>query len=406
MTLTQVPMQGGVPDVARARWRAADKRVALTWGALSLNVLAFYSMPIVVPVPGRVGQLVTQGALAVAMALALTVNRRAVVRPNAFLLIVTVAAVVALMASLHSVFVVGSTFRAVRYLTFVAVLWLLSPWLGRRDMLLLRCHRLALTAVLGSVALGAALSPGNAFADGGRLSGVLWPVPPPQVAHYAATLFGTTVLLWMCKVLTGRHAALVAFLTGVVLVSTHTRTALVGLLAGLLVGGASLFLGSARVRRTAVASAGIGLLTAGIFANELMNWALRGQDSTQITQLTGRTKVWSAVMSQNRPTLEDWFGSGMSNMSFNGLPIDSNWLATYQDQGWFGVALVVAVFLVLLAMALGHARGPHKAISLFLIVYCLFASITETGLDGPSIYLLDLMVAVSLVIGPKRVGRT
>ena len=35
-------------------------------------------------------------------------------------------------------------------------------------------------------------------------------------------------------------------------------------------------------------------------------------------------------------------------------------------------------------------RGPQKAISLFLIVYCLFASITEAGLDGPSAYVLDL----------------
>jgi hypothetical protein len=96
----------------------------------------------------------------------------------------------------------------------------------------------------------------------------------------------------------------------------------------------------------------------------------------------------------------------MSNMSFNGLPIDSNWVATYQDQGWFGVALEAFVFLLLLVTAIGRARGPHKAISLFLIVYCLFASITEAGLDGPSAYLLDLMVAASLLFTPGAVGRT
>ena len=221
-------------------------------------------------------------------------------------------------------------------------------------MLLLRCHRLCLAAVLGSVVLGAALSPGAAL-GGGRLSGVLWPVPPPQVAHYAATMFGTTVLLWMCKVLTGRHAALIVIVSSVLLVATHTRTALIGLFAGLLVGGASLFLGSVRVRRTAVISAGIGLMTVAIFANELRAWAVRGQDSTQITELTGRTKVWSAVMSQHRPSLENWFGSGMSNMSFNGLPIDSNWVATYQDQGWFGVALEAAP----LRAPSGHRDRPR-----------------------------------------------
>jgi hypothetical protein len=133
---------------------------------------------------------------------------------------------------------------------------------------------------------------------------------------------------------------------------------------------------------------------------------VRGQDSTDLTELTGRTKVWSAVMAQHRSTLGTWFGSGLSNMSFDGLPIDSNWVATYQDQGWFGVALVALVFVVLLVVATSRARGPHKAISLFLIIYCLFASITETGLDGPSPYLLDLTVATSLLITAEAGGRT
>ena len=259
--------------------------------------------------------------------------------------------------------------------------------------------------VLGSVLLGAALSPGAAF-GAGRLSGVVWPVPPPQVAHYAATMFGTTVLLWVCQVLTGRHAAMIVVVSGAVLVATHTRTALIGLFVGLLVGGASLFVGNARVRRTAMTSAGIGLLIVAIFANELRTWALRGQDSAQVTELTGRTKVWSAVMAQHRPPLENWFGSGMSNMSFNGLPIDSNWVAIYQDQGRFGVALAAFLFIFLLVIGIGRARGPHKAIGLFLIVYCLFASITEAGLDGPSPYLLDLIVAASLLVAPEAVGRS
>jgi hypothetical protein len=349
--------------------------------------------------------MITQGALAFALSVALMVNRRAVMRPNVFMLIVTVAAVVALMTSIHSVFVVGSTYRALRYLGFVLVAWLLTPWWGRRDMLLLRCHRLCLAMVLGSVVLGAAVAPGAAF-GGGRLTGVAWPVPPPQVAHYAATMFGTTLLLWMCKVLAGRHAAILLILSAVVLVATHTRTALIGLCAGLLVGGASLFLGSVRVRRTALTSAGIGLLTFVLFANELRAWAVRGQDSTDLTELTGRTKVWSAVMAQHRSTLGTWFGSGLSNMSFNGLPIDSNWIAIYQDQGRFGIALVALLFLFLIVVAVGRTRGPHKAISLFLIIYCLFASITEVGLDGPTPYLLDLMVAGSLLVTPEAVGRT
>jgi hypothetical protein len=378
--------------------------VALVWGALFLNVLAFAGGSML-PIPGAIGQMVTQGALLVAVGLALMVNPRAVMRPNTVMLILTLAAVVALMTSIHSEFVVSSIYRSCRYLLFVLAAWLLTPWWGRRDMLILRCHRLCLALILGSVVLGAAIAPGPAL-GGGRLAGVLWPVPPPQVAHYAATMFGTTVLLWMCKVFAGRHAAVLVILSGAVLVATHTRTALVGLLAGLLVGGASLFLGSARVRRTVLISAGLGLLIVAVFANELRSWAVRGQDSSQLAELTGRTKVWSAVLSAHRSPLEHWFGSGMSNMSFNGLPIDSNWIATYQDQGLFGVILEVVLFVVLLAVALSRGRGPHKAISLFLIVYCLFASITEAGLDGPSVYLLDLLVAASLLIKPEAVRRS
>ena len=234
---------------------------------------------------------------------------------------------------------------------------------------------------------------------------MLWPIPATQVAHYAAVLFGSTAILWMCQVLAGRRAALIVILSGAVLVATHTRTALIGLFAGLLVGGASLFLGNARVRRTAVILAGISFVTIALFANELRTWALRGQDNGQVSDLTGRTKVWSAVMSQSRPTFENWFGSGLSNMSFNGLPIDSNSVATFQDQGWFGVGVQAVLLLFLLVTAIGRARGPRKAIGLFLVMYCLFASITEAGLDGPSAYLLDLTVAASLLTGSDEWGQ-
>jgi hypothetical protein len=396
--------------IARQPVSGATLKVPLqllaAWAALFLNVLAFSTVPTVLPIPQVAGQLITQGSLPLALLFALLMNPKGVLRPTVYLTVFTVAAMVALAVSIHSDFFVGSTFRACRFVAFLAVMWLISPWFGRRDMALLRCHRICLVAVLLSVVVGAAISPGLAFSFDGRLTGVLWPIPATQVAHYAAVLFGSTAILWMCQVMSGRHAALIALLSGAVLVATHTRTALIGLLAGLLVGGASLFLGNARVRRTTIFLAGTALVTVALFANELRTWALRGQDSGQITELTGRTKVWSAVMSQTRPLLENWFGSGISNMSFNGLPIDSNWVATFQDQGWFGVALQGFLFLFLLVIAMARARGPHKAIALFLIIYCLFASITEAGLDGPSAYLLDLTIAASLLSSPDARGQT
>ncbi len=134
-----------------------------------------------------------------------------------------------------------------------------------------------------------------------------------------------------------------------------------------------------------------------VFAPQIVTWLARGQTAEDATQLTGRTKVWSDVFATPRPTLESVFGSGLSNKSFDGLAIDSNWVASYVDQGWFGIVLQAAMLLLLLAMVATHVRGPRRAIALFLIVYVLVASITETGIGDASPYILDLVVAASLL---------
>jgi hypothetical protein len=105
--------------------------------------------------------------------------------------------------------------------------------------------------------------------------------------------------------------------------------------------------------------------------------------------------------------MESLFGSGLSNKSFDGLAIDSNWVASYLDQGWFGVVLQAAMLLLLLAMVATHVRGPRRAVALFLIVYGLISSVTETGIGDASPYILDLVVAAALLssrpTGPSRV---
>jgi hypothetical protein len=358
-----------------------------------------------VPIPRPVGQLLTQGALMLAVLLALAVNPRVVVRSNVILVLLTMLGVVAMMSSIHNVFLLGSTFRACRLVGFVLVLWLLTPWWGRQDMLLLRCHRRCLWIILGTVVAGAAISPGLAFAFEGRLSGILWPIPPTQVAHYAAVLLGTSAVLWMCRVITGRHMLVSLALGGAVLVGTHTRTALIALVVGLVVAGASLFLGHARVRRTSALGAVLVVGVATMFAPEITKWALRGQTTQEAGQLTGRTKVWSQVFDMPRPKLQELFGSGLSNMSFNGLPIDSNWVASYLDQGWFGIVIQATVLVILLLLAATRERGPQRAVALFIIVYCLVASFTETGLGTASPYLLDLTVAASLLVRDGQVSR-
>ncbi len=372
----------------------------LVWIALFVNVLGSLPLPTLIPIPTSVGQLMTQGALPAAMLFVLLANRGGVIRPNLFLVLLTTLAVVTFMVSIHNEFLFGSTFRASRLLGFTAVLWLLTPWWGKSDFALLRAHLICLRIVLGSVLIGALIAPSVAFSYGGRLSGALWPIPPTQVAHYSAVLLGCTIVLWFAGVV--RHwTALVTLVPAcAALVGTHTRTALLALIIGLSVAGASLFLGHARVRRTSALLGVISVAAATLFSPLIVTWLWRGQSLDEATQLTGRTKVWSLISGLQRPPLEELFGSGLSNKSFNGLPIDSNWLAVYLDQGWFGVIIDAALLIILILLAATHRRGVRRGLALFLITYCLVASVTETGLGDPSSYLLELVVAASLLAAP------
>ena len=149
----------------------------------------------------------------------------------------------------------------------------------------------------------------------------------------------------------------------------------------------------------------MAVLCATVFAPLITQWLMRGQTLQEASQLTGRTKVWSDVFRLERPWLEQIFGSGLSNKSFDGLPIDSNWVASYLEQGWFGVSIQVALLLVLIALAVIHPRGPRRALALFLAIYCLVSSFTETGLGDASPYLLELVLAASLLAFPGERGR-
>jgi hypothetical protein len=374
------------------------------WAALYLNVLTFMGTGLLV-IPRAIGQPITQLMVLAALVLVLLANPRMVLRPNIFLTLLTAMAVLALMVSIHNEFFYGSTYRAVRLILFVVVLWLLTPWWGRADLPLLRAHLLCQRVIIASVWLGALVAPGRAFGTSGRLSGVLWPIPPPQVAHYAAVLFGCTVVLWFCGVVTGRHMALTLMAAAAALVATHTRTALLGAVLGLVVAGGSLFVGYSRVRRTTALMLLASVAAWIVFSPLIVSWLARGQSAQDLTHLTGRTKVWAAVAHQQFTTIQQLFGTGLGNKSFNGLPIDSNWVATRLELGRLGVAIVVALLLVLLLAAVTRPAGPRRAIALFLIVYCVTASFTETGLGDASPYLLELAVAASLLASPSRFAR-
>jgi hypothetical protein len=392
----------GVPLLAPAEAyeRSVRRRVGIAWGLLVLNALTYYGS--VVHIPSSVGKAVTQGALPLALLVALTVNRRLIVRPNVFLCLASLLVIEALITSLQPQHV-GTVYRSFRLAEFVAALWLLSPWWGRRDLLLVRCHLASLSVALGSVILGLLVVPGHAL-HGGRLNGVLWDIPATEVAHYAAVTSGVVVVLWLGGLLSGRTTLCIAVVGSAMLLLTHTRTAVIAMVASLLVAGLSLITVRARVRKFFTAAGIIVSIGAVMAAGVVTAWLARGQDTQQLTSLTGRTDFWTLVLNLPRTRFQEIFGFGLSNGSVNGLPIDSNWLVAYLQQGLFGVVVCAVMLLFLLVAAFFQPAGVNRALALFFITYCLVASFTQVGFATVTTYLLELVLAASLLV-PSAAGK-
>lgn len=386
-------------DPAEARDRSVRLRIIVAWGLLYLNTLTFFPGIAVLPIPSIVGKGLTQGALPLAILVALTVNPRLRIRPNVFLCLVSLLVMDTVISGMQAQHL-GTVYRTFRLAEFVAALWLLTPWWDRRDMLLFKCHLYCQFAALGSVLLGLLVAPGHAFAYNGRLSGVIWPMFPTQVAQYAAVAAGLIVVLWLARLLSGGVTLAGVTAAVAILLLTHTRTALIGLVAGILIAGLSLFTVNARVRKffaVGTATVSIGLMTV---AGVVSTWLARGENAQGLATLTGRTNFWALVLQQPRTRFQEIFGFGLSNASVNGLPIDSNWLASYMMEGLLGVVVCALLVVCLFAAAFFQPRDVRRALALFLLTYCALASYTEVGFTDVSTYLLDLTVAASLLTGP------
>ncbi|MFH8801225.1 O-antigen ligase domain-containing protein [Streptomyces sp. NPDC017936] len=377
------------------------KTVGIVWGLLALNTLGSAGARTIVPLPRSLIQMVTMGALAAAFALALVVNRRLRIRASAFVFLLTLLLVPSVIstADLESGF--GALFRCARLAVFVGTLWLLTRWWDG-GLTFVRHHIRMYFAVLVSVAAGLAVSPGAAMPElyGGRLVGALWPLTPPQIGQYAAVIIGLTVLLLLGRRTDRAGAAMIIVPSLVLLALTHTRTATVGLLVGLVLAIGSLVLTSAAARRLFAWAVLVATVAAVGFASALRTWFLRGQSQENFTSLTGRAKVWDALLAAPRTTSERLFGTGLGDKSFDGLPIDNSWLAVYHEQGLTGTAVVAAVLLVLGGIALLRPPSLPRACAIFLISYVAISSYTEAGLGDASPYLLHLALAASLLAAP------
>jgi hypothetical protein len=383
--------------------RLLRHRAYLAWSLLFFNALTFYTGYSFLPIPSSVGKALAQGSLPFALICALSLNRKLLIRPNVFLCLVSLIVLGAFLTALQPEHV-GTVFRTFRLAGFVACLWLLTPLWGRRDLLLVRCHLGVLYVILASALLGLMIAPHTARNEG-RLSGSLWPIPPTQLAHYAAVTVGLVVVLWFGGQMRGRTTALISAVALGVLVLTHTRTALIGLIAGIAVAGISLIAAKARVRKLFATVGAIAAVAVMTLSAVITTWLARGQSAQGLANLTGRTEVWGPLLAAPRDKFQEIFGFGLSNDSFNGLPIDSNWLASYQSQGLFGVVVCATMLIFLLTLAYFQPRGVQRALALFLVTYCLIASFTEVGFTDASPYLLELTLAASLLIPPATAPR-
>lgn len=389
-------MTTGVTGVADER--TAYRLVGVVWALLVVNTLGASSPAALIPIPGRLGQLVTMGALVTAFSLALILNPRVRLRPSAFLLLLTLLVVLSFVSSSYLESGFGAIARCIRFALFIGTLWLLTPfWDG--TVRFIRYHVLTLSAVLATVVVGMVVSPGTAFGNyEGRLSGALWYLESTQVGDYAAVVIGMTVLLWLGRCVDGRSAAIIVVPSVGVLLLTHTRTATFAMLVGLAIGVLSLAATNARARR-AVAVGLLGVGVVGVMWKAVQTWVLRGQDADTFTSLTGRQAFWDAVLAKPRRMREELIGVGLTDKSFGGLPIDSSWLVVYQEQGFIGVGLVALLFVVLLVAALLHPTSPARACAILLILHCLLASYTQVGLSDASTYLLHLAAAAASLGG-------
>jgi hypothetical protein len=373
--------------------------VGAVWGLLLLNTLGFTAVDLIIPLPRAVFQAVAMGALLAAFGLALLANPRVRLRPSVYLLLLSMLAVVAIASSIRLQSGYGSVFRCFRLSLFVATLWLISRW-WQGDLRFARYHLRALGVVLLSVLAGLVISPGSAFSGvDGRLAGAIWPIPAPQVGQYCAVAIGLALVLWITKNIDGRSAAVVAVPSVVLLLLSHTRTALIGLVVALTVAGLTLAFSHTRARRFLAVCIVLGAFVAVALGQVVLAFLARGQDAEMLTSLTGRQTKWDLVLARERTFDEQLLGLGLGDKSINGLAIDNSWLSTYHELGWLGLGITVAVVICLLGSVALRPPSAARACAVFLIVYCLIASYTEVGLGDASPYLLHLAVAASALAG-------
>lgn len=233
--------------------------------------------------------------------------------------------------------------------------------------------------------------------------GAIMPMMPPRVGEIGAVVLGLGILLWALRLLPLPVALAAVALGAALIVLSRTRTAPLAALTGLLLAALALrrHQGARRIAAVFLAAC----VAAAPFLGTISTWALRGQDTSQLERLSGRTLVWDFILSQPLTDLTRWFGHGLGEKrillrrgegDINYMAIDNSWLDSYWESGLVGLVLIVAATLAALVYALRTPEPGARAVAAFLCGYVLVASINESGLCDLSSMTLLLLASAQL----------
>lgn len=385
--------------------RTAFVVLFLVWGLLLLTVQPWSRAD---PAGGADGSSSLKGALLIVciVALLMVLPPRAGLRIPPPLALYLLYGTYVVISSAVQPDAVQAMFRGARLVMGLFVPVLLWSVLRGRFQLMVYATVAAYAGLALTVLAGVVLAPGLAWQEGrpfqsARLIGAFLPMMAPRVGEIGAVLVGLTVLLWaQRKVGLLVLIPVVAVGTGLIVFS-HTRTAALAVLLGLLVAFGTT-LASPAGRR------GLGLVAGALclalpFLPGIIDWALRNQDSQQIQNLSGRTTVWEFILSQPYDPQLFWLGHGIGNKKIllrrgegdiNVMPIDNSWLDSYWETGMAGTILLAFAVLAAVVYALTTPGYAARACAGFLMTYVMVASVNESGLCDFSSMTLLLLVAV------------
>jgi len=407
--------------------RTAFVVLFLVWGLLLLTVQPWSRTD---PAGGADSSSSVKGGLLMLciVALLLVLPPRAALRVPPPLALYLLYGAYVVISSAFQPDAVEAMFRGTRLLLGLMVPVLLWSVVRGRFLLMVYANAAAYAALALTVFAGVVLAPELAWQEGrpfqsARLVGAFLPMMAPRVGEIGALLVGLVVILWA-----QRKVGLVALVSAVaagaaLVVFSHTRTAALALVLGLLIAFGTTLASPAGRRGLGLVAAALALALP--FLPRISDWILRGQDSQQFQNLSGRTAAWDFILSQPYDPQLFWLGHGLGEKKvllrrgqgdINVVPIDNSWLDSFWETGAVGAALVALAVLAALIYALKTPGYAAKACSGFLMTYVIVASVSESGLcDFSSMTLLVLVaVLISAVdrankrennpVGPARNG--